>query len=300
MTQRLTLATAALLTVPPLMWAGNAIVGRIASEWVPPATLNLLRWVLAFAILLPITAWVLKPGSVLWTHWRRYALLGFLGVGLYNALQYLALRTSTPINVTLVAASTPVFMLLIGWMFYGQKVSRRQIFGALLSITGVLVVLARGQLELLMQLRLAPGDLYVLIATVSWAFYSWQLTRPGDPPELRNDWAAFLMAQMVFGIGWGALFAGGEWALTDAHIVWGWPTIATLLYVAICPAILAYRCWGLGVQRVGPTVAAFFANLTPLIAALLSTTLLGQAPTAHHVLAFVLIVGGIVVSSRRG
>ncbi len=297
--QRLTPATAALLVIPPLLWAGNAVVGRLASGLVPPITLNFLRWALAFALLLPLAAWVLRRGSGLWSHWRRYALLGLLGVGCYNALQYLALKTSTPINVTLVAASTPVFMLAIGALFFAQAVSRRQMLGAAMSIAGVLLVLCRGQWDLLMQVRLVPGDLYVLLATAAWAFYSWLLTRPGDPPAIRNDWAAFLMAQVVPGLAWSGLFAAGEWAVTDAHIVWGWPVAATLLYVAVGPAILAYRCWGIGVQRVGPSVAGFFSNLTPLFAALMSTVMLGEAPHLYHGMAFALIVGGIVVSSRR-
>ncbi|MDQ3271262.1 MAG: DMT family transporter, partial [Pseudomonadota bacterium] len=94
-------------------------------------------------------------------------------------------------------------------------------------------------------------------------------------------------------------FAAGEWALTDAHIVWGWPLAAALLFVAIGPAILAYRCWGVGVQRVGPNIAGFFSNLTPLFAALMSAAFLGELPQLYHGIAFVLIVGGIVVSSRR-
>jgi len=300
MNQRLTLATAALLVVPPLLWAGNAVVGRMVTGLVPPMTLNFLRWVGAFILLLPLAAWVLKPGNGLWSHWRRYALLGLLGVGAYNGLQYLALKTSTPINVTLVAASTPVFMLGMGALFFGQTITRRQVLGAALSMAGVLLVLCRGQWGLLMQVRLVPGDLYVLLATASWAWYSWLLTRPGDAPAIRGNWAAFLMAQMAFGLLWSGAFAGAEWALTDAHITWGWPLATTLLYVAVGPAILAYRCWGLGVQRVGPNIAGFFSNLTPLFAALMSTVLLGEAPRLYHGIAFALIVGGIVVSSRRG
>ena len=88
-------------------------------------------------------------------------------------------------------------------------------------------------------------------------------------------------------------------ALTDAHIQWGWPLAAALLYVAIGPAVIAYRAWGLGVQRAGPTAASFFANLTPVFAAVLSALFLGEAPRLYHVLAFALIVAGILVSSRR-
>ena len=298
---RLTPATAALLVIPPLLWAGNAVVGRLVTELVPPITLNFLRWALAFVLLLPFAAWVLRAGSGLWPHWRRYAVLGLLGVGCYNALQYLALQTSTPLNVTLVAASTPVWMLAIGALFFGQRITARQAVGAVLSIVGVLVVLSRGDWSQLLAVRLVPGDVYVLLATVAWAFYSWLLIRPGDVPAIRSDWAAFLMAQMVFGLGWSGLFAAGEWALVaDTRIVWGWPLAAALLFVAVGPAILAYRCWGIGVQRVGPTVAGFFSNLTPLFAAVMSTAFLGELPRAYHATAFALIVGGIVVSSRKG
>jgi drug/metabolite transporter (DMT)-like permease len=299
MNQRLTPATAFLLTIPPLLWAGNAVVGRLLQGLVPPVTLNFLRWVLAAALLLPLAAWVLRPGSPLWAHARRFAMLGLLGVGCYNALQYLALKTSTPLNVTLVAASSPVFMLAIGALFFGHKPVSRQYLGAVLSIAGVLVVLARGDWDVLLQVRLVPGDVYMLLATAAWAWYSWLLTRPGDPPEIRANWAAFLLAQMVFGLGWSGLFAAGEWAVGAAPIQWGWPLIVALVFVAVGPAILAYRCWGLGVQRVGPNLAGFFANLTPLFAALMSAAFLGEWPHLYHAIGFLLIVGGIVASSRR-
>jgi drug/metabolite transporter (DMT)-like permease len=97
---------------------------------------------------------------------------------------------------------------------------------------------------------------------------------------------------------WSALLSGGEWALQDVRIAWSWPLLAALLYVAIGPAILAMRCWGAGVQRAGPSIGAFFINLTPLFTAVLSSAFLGEAPHLYHVLAFGMIVGGIAVSAR--
>jgi drug/metabolite transporter (DMT)-like permease len=126
------------------------------------------------------------------------------------------------------------------------------------------------------------------------------LSQPKDPPEIRNNWVNFLMAQMVFGLLWCGLSTAVEWHYSDnPHIEWGWPLYAALLYVALGPALLAYRSWGLGIQRVGPNIAGFFANLTPLFAAVMSTVLLGDAPHLYHAAAFVLITGGIVVSSRQ-
>ena len=298
---RLTATTAALLTTSTLLWAGNAVVGRAVVGLVPPITLNFIRWLLAFAILLPLAPWVLRRGSGLWPLWRRYALLGLLGVGSYNALQYLALRTSAPLNVTLVASTMPLWMLALGRLFFGLRVTPKQVAGALLSLAGVAVVLARGRWQHLAELQLVPGDLYMVLATIAWSWYSWLLPpRPGEPARLRSDWAAFLLAQVTFGLGWSGLFAAGEWALhPDARIIWGWPLAAALAFVAIGPAVLAYRCWGLGVERAGPAVAGFFSNLTPVFAAILSALFLGEMPQAFHALAFALIVAGIWVAARR-
>jgi len=299
MQQRLTPGTAFLLTVPPLLWASNAVVGRLVRELVSPLTLNFLRWAIAFVLLVPFAFAVLRRGSPLWAHWRRYSMLGLLGIGCYNAFQYLALQTSTPINVTLVGSSMPLWMLATGTLFFGQRVTRPAVAGAVLSMLGVLLVLSRGQWDQLLALRLVPGDLYMMLATIAWAFYSWMLVRTNEPSDVRQDWAAFLMAQLVFGVAWSGAFSAGEWAVGRAHLEAGWPLAAALAFIAVGPAILAYRCWGTGVQRAGPQAASFFINLTPLFAALLSAAFLRELPHWYHGAAFALIVGGIVVSSRR-
>jgi drug/metabolite transporter (DMT)-like permease len=298
MNRKLTASTAVLLTIPPLLWAGNAIVGRLVREAVPPMTLNLLRWAIALAVLVPLGRAALREGSGLLSNWRRYSMLGLLGVGLYNSLQYLALQTSTPINVTLVASGMPVWMLLVGRLFFGVPVRAKQVVGAVLSIAGVLVVLCRGDAQQLAALRLVSGDLYMILATIAWSFYSWLLLQQRDVPALRADWAAFLLAQVAYGVLWSGALAGAEWAMTDAHVAWSGKVALALLYVAIGPAILAMRFWGAGMQQAGPTVGSFFINLTPLFTALLSSAFLGEAPHLYHVLAFALIVGGIAWSAR--
>ena len=159
--------------------------------------------------------------------------------------------------------------------------------------------MARGDFQHLLELRLVAGDIFMIFATIAWSIYSWLLTRPIEPAAIRSQWASFLLAQVGFGVIWSGVFAAGEWAVTDARIQWSWTLAAALAYVAIGPAVIAFRCWGAGVQRAGPSVAAFFSNLTPLFAALMSSAFLGEAPHLYHGAAFLLIVGGIVVSSRR-
>lgn len=303
---KLTPRVAALLTLPPLMWAGNAMVGRLLATSVPPLMLNALRWWAALVVLLPL-GWraIGSPArrAEIRARWRPLALLGLLGVGSYNALQYLALQTSTPINVTLIASSTPVWMLLAGSLFYGEHPRAPQYAGAALSLAGVLLVLVRGDPSQLAALRLVPGDLWMLLAALSWALYSWQLARPPAPLAGAErpawNWAEFLLVQALFGVAWASAAAAGE-AATSAHALRVTPALLpALVFVALGPSVLAYRCWGLGVAEAGPAVAGFFANLAPLFAALMSAALLGERPHWYHGAAFLFIVAGIAVSSRR-
>ncbi len=295
--------TIVLLTLPPLLWAGNAVVGALVVGAVPPLALSAARWVLAALILLPFGWRVLARPRALLERWRYFAAVGLIGIGCYNGFQYVALHTSSPLNVTLIASSMSIWMVLIGMAFYGVLPTRRELAGVALSIVGVLFVLSRGSLAQLAALRFVPGDLFMLAATFTWSIYSWMLARPPASMrgERRPDWnrAEFLLAQLVFGALWSALAAGIEYAFAPHYGPFTPALAGALLFVAIGPAVIAYSAWGAGVARVGPTIAALFSNLTPLFAALLSLPALGEAPHWYHGVAFLLIAGGIVISTPR-
>jgi drug/metabolite transporter (DMT)-like permease len=293
------------LTLPPLLWAGNAVVGRLMVGQVPPMALNALRWALAALLLAPLAWRVWRDGAAVRASWPYLLAIGTLGVGSFNALQYLALETSTPLNVTLINASMPVWMLAVGALAFGERPAPRQLLGAALSAAGVANVVARGQWAALADVRLVVGDLYMLVAVIGWAVYSWLLVRPSvsmrAPRRPDWDWAAFLFVQSLFGL----VFASGAalveaLAVPHAPIAWSSPAVlAALAFVAIGPSIVAYRCWGLGVTAAGPALASIFVNLSPLFAALLSAWLLGEWPKPYHAAAFALIVAGITVSLPR-
>ncbi|MEY3224723.1 MAG: hypothetical protein RL565_913 [Pseudomonadota bacterium] len=294
---QLPLSTVFYLTLATILWAGNAIAGRVLVGSISPISLSAVRWGLAALILLPLGWKVFKPSSALWQNKGRFLVLGLLGVGSYNVLLYLALQTSTAINVTLIGASMPIWMLFIGAVFYKVRPTLLQMVGAVVSLVGVTVVLTRGEPTSLLSMEVVMGDLLIMLATILWAFYSWMISRPGESTERQWPWAEFLMAQVLIGFMWTMLFEGAEIATGHAFIDLNYWTGALIVFVAIGPSLIAYRCWGLGVNGAGPTVAAFFANLIPLFTALLSAAILGDPPQLFHGLAFALIVIGILVSS---
>ena len=299
---QLNLATISYLLIATALWAGNAIAGRVlvASGAVSPITLSTVRWGLAALLLLPLGWRVFAPSSALWLNKKRFLLLGLFGVGSYNALLYLALETSTAINVTLIGASMPIWMLLIGAIFYQTKPRLLQLVGAVVSLFGVAIVLTRGDLSTLLSMEMVLGDLLIMLATITWALYSWMLTRPGSSTERQWPWAQFLMAQVFAGLLWTGFFDSFEIAAGQAYLDLNLWTASLILFVAIGPSLIAYRCWGLGVNGAGPTVAAFFANFIPLFTAIFSAAILGEPPQLFHGVAFALIVTGIWVSSTQG
>jgi drug/metabolite transporter (DMT)-like permease len=291
--------TAFYLTTAALMWAGNAIVGKILVQSSSPVLLNTIRWGVTALILLPFAWRVFGSASPLWQSSKRFALLSLLGVGSYNVLLYLALESSTPINVTLIGASMPIWAIVIGALFYKEQPNIKQIIGAVISLIGVTVVIVRGELERLIEIEFVAGDLLMVLATILWGAYSWMLSHPKESTERTWPWSYFLLAQVGFGFCWSLGFAVTEWQLEYSYFTWSWPTVFMIIYVIIGPSLIAYRCWGLGVSGAGATVATFFTNLIPLFTAILSTLLLQKPPELFQGVAFALILAGIYLSIQK-
>jgi drug/metabolite transporter (DMT)-like permease len=303
--------TLAFLILPPMMWAGNAVVGRLLlGHALPPVSMNALRWAVVALLLAPMARGVWSRQAQVRAQWPYLMLIGALGVGSYNALQYLALQTSSPLNVTLIASSMPVWMMLVGALAYGKRIQPRQAWGATLSVAGVLLVMCKGQWQTLMALHGVRGDLLMLLAALTWSVYSWLLAQPPQrfvaALQPAWHWAEFLWLQVVFGLSFALLCTALEWqqqGVNDASLQLllrpEGTVLAGLLFIALGPSILAYWAWGQGVKAVGPTMASFFNNLTSVFAALWSWALLGQVPQWYHPVALVLIASGIWASSDK-
>lgn len=293
---KLDTATALLLVAPPLFWAGNAVLARALVGEFPPLALSFFRWALAFVVLAPFAARsVWRHRSVIRSHFALLAWTSLLGVGCYNSLQYLALQTSTAVNTTLIGASGPIITLLLGAAFFSSRIARRRWFGAAISLIGVLWVIARGDPSNLLRLQFAIGDLIMLTATLTWSIYTWLLQKQRPPLPL----SAFLTVQ----IGLGALmilpFYIIEWLITRQSPAINAANIGALIYVVLLPSLAAYYCWDRGVARAGAVLPMYFANLTPVFAALLSAALLADPIALYHLVGGALILLGIHLAAER-
>lgn len=295
MTRRISASTAALLVAPPLFWAGNAVVARALVGDVPPLALSFARWALALLLVLPFALRGLHAARPhLRGQWRLMFVFSALGVACYNSLQYLALQTSTAVNATLIGASAPVLTLIVGAALFAAPVRRRQWVGAALSLLGVLLVIARGDVLNLARLQLDRGDLVMLVATLAWSLYTWLLrTRRPTVPAM-----AFLALQIALGALMILPFAIAEYLWTGKTAAPTTSNLIALLYVALLPSLVAYFCWDRGVARAGAIVPMYFVNLTPVFAGLLSYFILGEPIGIHHVIGGALILAGIHLASR--
>jgi drug/metabolite transporter (DMT)-like permease len=295
MSRPLSPSTLVLLLLPPLFWAGNAVVGRALVGHFPPLALSFARWALALVLLAPFAIGAVRNHrAAIRAHLPVLALMALLGVGCYNSLQYLALQTSTAVNATLIGASGPIMTLLVGAVWFNSQVQRRQGAGAALSVLGVLWVIARGELTNLLRLQFDSGDLIMLVATLTWSLYTWLLRTRRPPLPL----SAFLFVQIALGAAMILPFALAEYALTGASAAPTASNATALLYVALLPSLVAYYCWDRGVARAGAVLPMYFVNLTPVLAGLLSWLLLGEAVGWYHLVGGALILAGIHLAAR--
>lgn len=287
-----------LLVLPPLFWAGNALVARASVGAIPPLAFSFWRWLLALSLLLPFTARSLwRSRAELAANWAPLLGMGLCSVTAYNSLLYMAVQTTTAINATLMGSSLPLMVLIIARLWLGEPIRLRQAAGIAVSGLGLAAVITRGEPARLLQVELAPGDGLMLLATLSWAIYSVMLRR--YPMPLRGY--SLLSALMIIGVAgifplylWEAAHVQGGLSLT-LH------TGAFIVYTAVLASLAAYYFWNGGVAAVGAATAGQYTYLIPLFTALLAAPALGESFQWFHGLGGALIFAGIALASlRRG
>ena len=282
-----------LLSMTALFWAGNSIVGRAARELVPPAALSFWRWTFALALLLPL-AWphLKRDWPVLRAHWPILAILGALGIGTFNTLLYTGLQTTTALNSMLIQSAQPALILMVGGLVMRDRTSARQAAGVLVSLAGVLIVVSRGDLALLLALRLNSGDAIIAFAVLLWALYSVLLRKRPPVHPLSFLAASIMVGLVVIAPVYLAEIASGRLIVPETG------SALAIAYVSIFPSFLAYLFFNRGVELIGSAATAQYMNVMPLMGAGLAMLFLGEALHLFHVAGLALVLAGIWVAGR--
>lgn len=285
-----------LLLIATLLWGGNFVIGRGVSDDIPPFTLAFLRWCVAFIVLFPIAyKKVKREWRQLVQHWPIVFILALTGVAAFNTLVYIGVHYTTSINASLMNSSTPILIYLLSFIFLKERLTKYQIIGTAISLTGVLFIISGGSLASLKQFSFNKGDLIVLIAIACWSVYS----------LLIKQYANRLPGQSTFlvTIAIGAImllpFYTYETMQADYSVNWSLSTISAILFVGILASIVAFLSWNLGVVQLGANKASIYLNFIPLFATIFAVLFLGESIQLFQIIGGLGVIFGVIISGKK-
>lgn len=281
-----------LLVIAPLFWGGNAVAGKLATaEWLP-FTFTALRWAGATVLLLPFA---LRPllrdkAKLLEKAWVLLA-LGAVGMAMFNLLMYLALVYTTAVNVSIVQATMPVFIIAANFAVFQQRVSLLQSVGLALSIVGVMITTTGGNPLAFFTGALNRGDAIMLLASAFYAAYTFGLRWRPDV-----HWLSF-----IWMIALGATLGSAPFALWEISSQgFSLPVVPSswwvMIYVTLFPTVVSQLAYARGVSLIGGNRAGLFINLVPIFGSLLAVVILGEVFGWYHAIGLVMVVGGIMLA----
>lgn len=274
------------------MWAANYIVARYSPGIIGPHLLALLRWSFAFCLMLPIALPELRARWPHWgMEWKETLLLGALGMWICGAFVYIAGETTEALNIGLLYAMAPVLVAIGAAKVFGDTLRGRQIAGLVLSVAGVIVIVARGSWQTLMSVSFTRGDIWVLIAVISWASYSILLRK--------NQCALSQFARVTVITAGGIVvllpFTLAELIVSGAPSDWNTAILLSVI-AAVLPGFGAYQAYAYLQQEFGAARAGLVLYLGPLYTAAFSWWLLAEPPSWFHAVGAVLILPGMYLA----
>jgi drug/metabolite transporter (DMT)-like permease len=278
-----------------LIWSTNFIISRGIAETVPPVTLAFLRWSTAFIALLPFTLLpILRRRRHFLRHRIYYVTTALVGISMVNTFIYIAAHSVAALNMSLIAASSPLFVLILSRFFYHEPLFPRRLAGIGAVLTGVCLLITRGDPGILIRLEFHSGDLFMLAGSFSFALYTLLARR--QPAGVGQ----FTALTVIFGLGVLFLIPLEIWEIRRAPpIPLTLPILGTFLYLGIVTSVLAFWFWGKAIARIGPARTAIIYYSLPLFCGLEAVLFLGEAVVWVHFASGVLILGGLLVATRQ-
>lgn len=282
-----------LLWAPPLIWSSHIVIGRALADIYPPFALTLLRWIVAFAALLPFVARdARRQLPLVRRHWRLVLLCGATGMVGYSALAYIALRTTQAANVAFINSMLPLMVPLATLVLAREPIRRRTLAGLAVSSLGVLWILTRGEAATLTELAFSAGDVLTVVAVACYALYSVLIRR--KPPQL--NLFVFLLATIAGGIVVALPLAALEMA-RGARVPMDAPAWAAVVYIGLAISLLAYLVWNRCIMTLGATITGVSYHLLSVFTPLLAFVLLGERLAGFHVVGIALILAGVLMAA---
>lgn len=283
-----------LLTLTALMWAGNAIAGKLAVGHISPFLLTSTRWLIAAVVLIAL-GWrhLQRDWPVISRHWPYLAFLGVVGFTLFNNLFYIALIHTTAINVAIEQAAIPLVVFAVNFLLFRIRTTWLQAAGFALTLAGVILIASQGNPFRIAGQQINIGDLYMMAAVVAYGVYSAALVR--KPPL---HWLSFIAVLVFFAFV--ASLPTTAWEIATDSVIWPDRQGAMVaLYTAIFPSILAQTMWIRGLEIIGSNRGGVFANLVPIFATVMAVLLLGEAFRMHQAIAMALVMSGVWIAQRK-
>lgn len=277
-----------------VIWSGNFIVARGLSEIVPPVSLAFWRWVVAVMAFLPFA---LKPliaeRQQLLKNIRYLSVTALLGVTVFNTLIYVAGQTTSALNLSLIAITFPIFIIIMSRLFYGEIITANKMLGITLVTGGVVLLITKGDLSVLHNISFAVGDLWMLSASVTFAIYSILIKQ--KPKEI-SIWAFQLS---TFSLGLLFLFPFFVWESgTVPPGNYDSTTVLSILYVGIFASLTAFVLWNKAIVIIGPSKSGIIYYTLPLFSGFLAYLFLHESIGMMHLFSALLIVAGILTANR--
>ena len=279
-----------------LIWSSLYIFARVLADRFSPVELSFWRWAVAVAVFLPFV-WreVWAERDIIRRHAVRLMAISLIGMVGFSLLMFLAGRTTTATNMSLLAATAPIFIALICRFALREPLSGQQVTGLLIAVCGVVVLVTKGDIAHLLSLSLTGGDLWMLCGAMCFGLYS-VLVR-FRPPQLGMK--TFLCTIM----GMGAI-----WMLPP--VLWQWlfikplfrPTgaeLISLLHVGAMASVIAFLLWNRAIVLIGAVRAGVVYYSLPFFSYVLALVFLGERMALPQAVGGALIIGGIVLSSLQ-
>ena len=268
--------------------ATRAVVGHLS-----PLPLLLIRMVMASLLLLP---WALPAFGRLRHQPRlagRLVAAGLLGLVGYNLLVTVGLRLLPASTVGLLLATEPVWVLMIGRLFFGERGGVRPWLGSAAALAGVAVLAGPGAVTGASGYRALAGIGLVLASTLSFAAYTIVL-RPlsaelGAVPATAASTVVGTLPYLAF-----------AWMLPGAGLPHLGPVVwADLVFLGVGSTAAGMLLWNWAILTDGASRVSMLLYLEPAVSVVAASFFLGEHITLALAGGGLLILAGVAIASTN-